>query len=118
MTTNPSTPTFYYGCPPDAFAVFKRGDKALCLKDFGNSDWLVSGGPPKGGVVYTVRDYHFGHSATSTGEAVYGQILHLAEVLCDRTPIGHEMGWHHAGFRKVTEEEARAHAAHAQEATP
>lgn len=103
----------YVPCAPDAFAVFKRGDKALALYTWGNSDWIVSGGPPQKGVVYVVRDYHFGLSFTNRPELgdIYGQILHLEGIICDRVathPQNVEMGWFHGGFRKVTEEEARA----------
>ncbi len=99
--------TIYWSCPPDQFAVFKRGDKALCLTTFGNTDWLVSGGVPQKDVVYVVRDYHYGRCLGSRpGTEYYGQMLHLEGIICDRVmthPERVEMGWFHAGFRKVDE---------------
>lgn len=114
-TSNPSSSAgqlYWYHCPPDAFAVFKRGDRALCLKGFGNSDWIISGGPPRTGTVYVVRDYHFGFSVTNQPGhlSVWGQILSLDGIVCDRVdrhPEKPEMGWYYGCFRKVMEEEAR-----------
>lgn len=105
---NPNNTTYYIPCHPEQFAVFKRGDKALCLNTFANSDW-VYGPPPQAGKVYIVRDFHFGTVADlRDGKTAYGQILNLEGVVCDRVAQagGLEWGWFYAQFRKITDQEA------------
>lgn len=124
MTTNPfdTNPVSWQPCAPDQFAPFRRGDKALCLVDFPRSDWCDT--PPHKGRVYTVRDYHWGNTQSRDGSPLYGQVLNLEGVTCDRVPWvpGAEWGWHHASFRRLTEEEAaevaRASVSVGQEETP
>jgi hypothetical protein len=96
----------FWPCSPDQFAPFKRGDKVVCLTDIPPSDWLHSP-PPRKDQVYTVRDYHFGNAETNKpGQSVYGQIINLEGVICDRTPWRPdcEWGWFHTHFRKVEEQ--------------